>query len=597
MAGIAGLARRRSESASAAAAPRPSFAINPRHVRTLLWLRWKLTLRGYTRSWRRVLSLVFILLFLAWFAGAAGVGTLYAYTQLTRAAATEVLFGVLGLVYLIWAVLPLLQYNLNEGLDVTKLHIYPLTRGEQMLSLLLATLLDLSTLFILALYVAVFAGWRSTPLAAVMTVLALIMAYIHTVGFSQLVLAALMGLLRSRRYRDLAVIFFAVFGAGISLFNQLVLVRLSRNLRFSDPNALAGVHVDHVLQWIPPGMAARAIALANAGQYTAALPWLFASAALVAVLLVLWSRVLDRGITSAETAGDARPRRRRNGSISAVVPAPAAAPALALSQPVPSGMRRWRPISGASLAIAGKDARYLWRDPQLKAAVLSSLLATAFIFIPNFGSDSSTRLRSGLAGPASVLLAPLPALLVVLVLSINALGLERQGLQSLFLFPVRPLDIFWGKNLVVGVLAFALQVLLSVAKAAMTGGWQYLPLALCAGFAALLVMLGCGNVTSVIAPFRSRSMRMGETGSFASENGCLRSIISSFTLLFAAILLLPVGLAIAAPLLLGRESWLVVTVPLVILYAVLLHQLGTRLSAPILLRRAPDILATTVREA
>ena len=43
---------------------RPSYTINPAHVRTLLWLRWKLTLRGYTRSWQRIVGLVFAILFI-----------------------------------------------------------------------------------------------------------------------------------------------------------------------------------------------------------------------------------------------------------------------------------------------------------------------------------------------------------------------------------------------------------------------------------------------------------------------------------------------------------------------------------------------------
>jgi ABC-2 type transport system permease protein len=447
--------------------------------------------------------------------------------------------------------------------------------------------------------VGVFIGWRATPLAAAITTVALVVAYIHTVGFSQLMLAALMGLLRSRRYRDLAVLFFAVFGAGFSLFNQLVLTRLSRSLRFSNPNAIASIHIDRVLQWTPPGMAARAIALADAGRYTEAIPWLLMPAALVVVLVVLWSSVLERGITSAETASAPSGRRRRRGPT--VAPAsigarPAAGVVGPFTAVVPSP-RRWRPISGPSLAIALKDVRYLWRDPQLKGAVLSSLLATAFIFLPNLGSGSSSSLRSAFGGPVSVLIAPLPALLVVLVLSINSLGLERQGLQTLFLFPVRPLDIFWGKNLVVGGLALVLQVMLTVIKAAITGGWEYAPRAVCGGIAALLVLLGCGNVTSVITPFRSRSMRMGDTSSFASENGCLRSIVSSTALFCAAVLLSPVAAAIAIPLTMGHSEWFVVTLPAIVVYGLVLHQLTTRLVAPILLRRAPDILAATVREA
>ena len=108
----------------------------------------------------------------------------------------------------------------------------------------------------------------------------------------------------------------------------------------------------------------------------------------------------------------------------------------------------------------------------------------------------------------AVLFAPLPALIIVLNLSLNAFGLEREGVQTLFLFPVRPLDVFWGKNLAVGSLAISVEVVLTLGLAAITGGWAYVPSALVGGFAATLVMMACGNVTSVLLPLRMRRMRL-----------------------------------------------------------------------------------------
>ena len=60
-------------------------------------------------------------------------------------------------------------------------------------------------------------------------------------------------------------------------------------------------------------MAARAIILADQGDYLAALPWLGVMLVLVPVLVTLWAWVLDRGITTAESAGAARRRRSRRG--------------------------------------------------------------------------------------------------------------------------------------------------------------------------------------------------------------------------------------------------------------------------------------------
>ncbi len=588
MAGIA--------STPAASTPtgRPSYAINPAHVRTLLWLRWKLTLRGYTRSWQRLVGLVIALLFIVPASFVIAAGSVYAYTSLSQVAATQILFGVLALLYIGWAALPLLQYTLNEGLDVTKLQIYPVTRGEQMVSLVLATFFDFTTFILIALYVAIFLGWHASPAAAAITIVALLAAYIHTVGFSQLILAALMGLLRTRRFRDLTVIVFALFGSVCSLGSQLV----ARSFIISDPTSIERIDLATYLRWTPPGMDAQAIILANSGNLIQALPWLLVSLALVPVLLWIWAVVLERGITSAESVGsDSRRRVRRLRPASAVTSTPNGNTAHAL--PAAHHQRSgWRPVSPVAFAIAEKDARYLWRDPQLKAALLSTLLVTIFLLVPRFyagtQTDSSSRFNNG---PESIFLGIFPALLVILTFSLNSLGMDRTGLQMLFLFPVRPLDILFGKNLFTGSLSFIILVALTCARAALGSGWDYVPLAIAVGTAAIFVMLACGNVTSVIAPFRMRQMRTGDTSTVAQENGCLRSIIASATLIVTAILLIPVGIAVIVPIGIEHPQWLIYTVPIALIYGVSLHQIATRLIAPVLLKRGPEILAATTREA
>src|SRR5262249_51034462 len=348
----------------------------------------KLTLRGYARSWQRVVGLIFGLLLLIPLAGGLTFLTATGYTDLGRPAATQLLFGVVSLLYLIWAVLPLLQYSLNEGLDVTKLQIYPLTRGEQMVSLVLATFFDLGTLFIFALYAAVFIGWHATPLAALMTLLALAAAYVHTVGLSQLVLAALMGLLRSRRFRDLSIIVFALFGTICSFSNQIVARLFTTGAPNGEPPdvgpALASAHLDQYLRWTPPGMAAQSIVLADRGDYLAALPWLLSAALLVPIALYLWAVILDRGITNAESAGAGgrRGRRRAPAAVALAANGSGAVRVRPASPMAVSTRKGWRPLSRVAVTIAWKDVRYFWRDPQLKAALISVLFATVFILVP-----------------------------------------------------------------------------------------------------------------------------------------------------------------------------------------------------------------------
>ncbi|HEX6819660.1 MAG TPA: hypothetical protein VF120_14885 [Ktedonobacterales bacterium] len=564
-----------------------------RHLGTLLGLAWTLRLRGYTRNWRAAIGLAFTLLFFLLPVGAgAALLTGLGYVALPRPAATQLLFGALLVLYIAWAALPLLQYSVNEGLDVTKLQIYPVTRTEQMLTLVLATLFDLTGLVILGVFAGVVIGWHATPLSLAVTLVALVFAYVHTVTLSQLLLAALMGMLRSRRYRDLSIIIFVVMTSACSLSAQI----LPRVLNFSNPGAVTSLRLDNYVWWTPPGMAAQAITQADAGNYAIAGAWLAALIALVPVLLYIWARVLDRGITTAEMAGAGGSRRTRRRA--SPTPAPASA-STARPGAIPATQTHARRglLSGAALAITGKDLHYFWRDPQMKAAVFSSLLVLVYLFIPFFfnSPDRANGFASNPFSPIQVLFAPLPALFITLSFSMNAFGYERAGAQTLFLLPVRPLDIFWGKNLAVATLAGVVGVGATIGIAALTGGWGYVPIALGVGLAGILVVLGCGNVISVLLPFRVRQMRMGQAR-FSSDNGCLRGLLSFVTMLLVMALLLPVVAAVAIPLFVGEPAWVVPALAGGILYGLLLYQLATRLIAPQVHRRAPDILAVVARD-
>ncbi len=570
---------------SAGALPARQRALNPQHVALLFAMRAKLTLRGYQR--RKITATIGVILALLLVLGVIGemsAVSYVGYTRLPHALTVQVLFVVLTGLYIAWIALPLLQYSLNEGLDVTKLVILPVTRVERMAALLLATLLDIGTLAIVAFFIPILLAWSRSPAALAIVLLALLLAYAHTVAMSQLVLAAMMGVLRNRRWRDLSIVLFAVIGTSCSFAGQFA----SRFFEHINPRQGAeqfqGIHLDPYLQFTPPGMAARAIELAARGQYLPALGWAGALVALLPVVLVLWSWVLDRGVTAAESGGGQKshaPRRR-------------ARPASAVAEPIAAvDARRRRGLFPApALAITQKDLRYLWRDPQLKATLLSSLFILVLVVVPNFGFDRGAGF--GLT-PQRVLFTPLPTLAVVFNLSLNALGMERGGLQMLYLFPVKPLHVFWGKNLAVGILTFGAQVVLALAMAAITGGWLNVIPTLVGGLAAILALLGCGNITSVLVPFRMRDLQTGRA-SLSADNGCLRSVIGFAALGAAGGLLLPVIALVFLPIQFDTRIVLVVTLPLALLYGILVHQATTRFIAPRLLKRGPEILAATVRD-
>ncbi len=128
-------------------------------LRWLFWLRWKVFTRGFVRSPWSAVGSIFLFLFVLGFAGSVAVGSFFAYRLLPAPANTELVFIVLTAVYFLWIILPLLEYTVNEGLDVSKLIQFPLTRAELMSSLLFSTLLDIPTIGLILVFAAVVAGW------------------------------------------------------------------------------------------------------------------------------------------------------------------------------------------------------------------------------------------------------------------------------------------------------------------------------------------------------------------------------------------------------------------------------------------------------
>ena len=223
-----------------------------------------------------------------------------------------------------------------------------------------------------------------------------------------------------------------------------------------------------------------------------------------------------------------------------------------------------------------------------------------FVLLPSvFGGSFGARggPETGLGfdvAPWQILIAPLPALLITLNLAQNTFGLEREGLQTLFLFPVRPLDILRGKNLAVAMVSVPAAILMTAAVALLGGAWSNVPMALAYSVAAILVLLGCGNLISVLIPMRVRRMRVGQGNFAASGNGCLRTILMIFATNATYAVLAPVAAALLLPLLLSHPEWLVVTLPASLLYAIAFYEVATRIAASQLIRRAPEILKATL---
>ena len=564
------------------------MVIHREKLRWLFWLRWKLFSRSFTRDKTRIIGTILMLVFGIPFYGGIAVATFFAYRFLPAPANAEILFLVLTGIYVMWMVLPLLEFTVNEGLDVSKLRQFPLTRPELMMGLLFSTLLDIPMFGLILVFLAAIVGWATSVPVALLTIVAILICYTQVVGISQLVLAVMMSTLQSRRFRDLSIILIALFSSSCYIFQQLVFRGLGNgNIVANVENA----HLSTYLQWLPPGMTAQAIQQATLGNWGVSLLWLAFAVAASILVLYLWARVLERSLSTPEVGAAVRTRRSKAAKHTEA----AAVPAVQAQAPTARGSLQQRLGASQTFAIAVKEWKYFWRDPQLKAVMLSSLyIVVVFLIGPILNP------RTAAIGDVGILTftAPLAVFFSMLTLSYNTLGLERQSLTTLFLFPIEPRRILFGKNLAVAVMGFVELTVLVLAGAFLSHGWNVVLPVFVVGLAGIGVVLGCGNITSVFFPQRMRQMQRGfqATGSSVGNAGCMRSVMTLLMMAVSIIVLLPVAAALLLPLFF-RAQWIwILSMPAALIYAGAFYGIVTSLVAPRMLSRTPEILAVTTRE-
>ena len=554
-------------------------------VRWLFWLRWKMFSRMFTaRQARQITGLILSLLIIVPLSLGIAIATYLAYRFLPAPANAEVLTLVLSGLFILWLTLPFFEYNVNEGLNVAKLVLFPLSREELMLSLLLSTLFDVPTLGVLLLCLAVIIGWASSPLVVLMSSVTMLIFFAQLIGCSQLVLALMGRVMQSRRFRDVSILLIGLFSSSCYLIQQLVFRSLgARQL----VQALYNQAFSRYLQWLPPGMAAQVILQADQGNWLLSFAWLLPLVAITLLVLYLWQIVVERALTATEGAGGVRVRHTHANQHDL---------ANESSPRTRSRLTRWLPEQ--TRAIALKDLKYYRRDPMLLRLIIQSLISMVVLIVITLFSP--TRFGDGLQSSWTVLAVPFYALFFVTSFSHNALGLERQSLALLFIFPIKPQQLLFGKNLIAFVLGTLNLFIVILLAAYVAHSWEYVLPGLTIGLAGLGIVLGCGNLSSVYFPSRMPQEQRGYQASATTtsqENGCLRLVQTAalFSLMLA--LLAPVAAALLLPVFF-HILWLwSLSIPTSLIYGWLLYFITTHLAAQRMLQRVPEILRiTTARE-
>lgn len=375
---------------------------------------------------------------------------------------------ILSVVFLGWVLTPLLMPALSdETVDPQRLEQFPISPRDQVLGLLLGSLIAPTALFtFLVAAGGTFASGEDAP-ARVLVVLAAGVYTVLCVAAGRSVGALVAGAMRSRRARDILVVVGGVIGISLYLLTRsahnltTVLVDLDNN------------SVEQVLSWLPPGAAGQGMLAVRDGDWGAAALRLLLALLGIGLALAAWRWAITRRVKGPTGAA----ARRRTSAQSAgrdleLFPLPLAALAPTI----------------ATAAAAQQLRYYFFRQPQ---AIQNILL------VPIMGAvvAHSVVKEGGLIGGVAVF-----AIMATQAISSNALGFDDQGYRYLVAAGAPLGPVLRGKVLGPAAVVAALTAAIAVVEAALNDLWGELGAAILAGAQITLVCAGIGALISVATP-------------------------------------------------------------------------------------------------
>lgn len=215
---------------------------------------------------------------------------------------------LLTVLFVGWVVMPVILPGISDDtVDPEKLEQFPISARDQVLGLLLGSLLAPTALFtFLAVAGGTFASGETVS-ARIAVAMAAVIFTMLCVASSRAVQALLAGAMRSRRGRDLMIGFSGALGLSIYL--------LSRSAHNVDQILvdLENEPVEAVLSWLPPGAIGQGMIAVRDGRWGTALAHLLVALAGIAVALAAWAWVIRRRVVGpkGERGGRGRSRERR----------------------------------------------------------------------------------------------------------------------------------------------------------------------------------------------------------------------------------------------------------------------------------------------
>lgn len=526
----------------------------------LVALRWRLEARALLGSRGRAVALLVALPALLALS-LAGAGVAFTLARLLERSRPElVLPGLSAAAVLLgatWALSPLLAgYAATETHDFGKLASYPVGAPVLVGSSLLANAAQPLVLAQLPPLAALAAGLGGVSPRGLVAFSALAIALALVLAAGQAVGIALHALSRNRRLHDRALFLGLGLGVVLSLVPILALSRGGAGVR-----RLVGVLLERdVFGLVPFAWGARAAVHAGRGEALPFLGWAGGAALAVAATVgvsALLVRRLYRG--ELDLGATASPRRAR------------------------ARMR----LPGVAGAVAEKDLRVAWRDPRLKALVLTGVVGPLLLlFVFWQGSP-------GPPGPG--LLLGVAAFSGLGALGANTFAFERRGLGLLLASPADRLSILAGKN--AALVALRAPALVAVAAATwLVAGAAWVPPVATAVLLTQLLAAAADNYVSILLPLPVAAAGRDPSAPVSGTRGLGMAAVLFLALLGTLAVSAPFLFLAWLPHLLG-ERWLwALSLPLALAGAAGVWFMAASGAARLLERREPELVARMAGE-
>jgi ABC-2 type transport system permease protein len=473
----------------------------------------------------------------------------------TSTYAEDVAIVVFGLATLGWAIFPVLGFGTDETLDPQRLATLPLTRRQLVTGVFAASLVGIAPLATLVALSGALVGLTHSAASFVLIAVAVVSSLLLCVVASRTIVAVMVPILRSRRGRDFTILAITL----LALTPPLLELFATRHAGGNDFQNTV-VEVADRVRYTPFAWGGTAAANASSGQYGSAVLLLLAVAAAIGVLCWIWSRSLERALTTADPTASSTTRRRASG----LVPA-------------------WLPLLPRNRigAVAAKDLRYFSRDPRRRAPLIGAMIVPAVALFASFSRNTEQ--------PAATTLLGLIAVLPAAGLTLNQFGLDGAAYWSSVAAGNDPRADLIGKNLASLLVMVPLAGVSALICAVFADGWAYLPLTLGLAPAMFGVLLGVGDVVSVRAPYAMPDRR--SPLAFNPGQGCASMLASFGALGVQAVLIFP--MAVLTVVLLNTQPLAVATVVVLVItnaYGAFIWVCGRNIAARDVWWRLPELL-------